>query len=120
MLLRDLGTTNIEGWGFSGGKNGFEIFKNINQNYLEKNLNLTKVVFGDGVMQDTTPLFNKGIPVVRNLIKDTPDSKFYFTYHHSAGDTVSILDKDDMDRNVAAIASLFYIIGDIPERFPRN
>lgn len=115
----DLGTTDIEGFGFSGGENGYEIFKKINQDYLSKNLNLTRVE-NKGVMQDTTPLYKAGIPVVRNLIKDTPDSKYYFTYHHSGGDTVSILDKDDMDRNVAAIASLFYIIADMPEKFPRN
>ena len=116
----DLGTTDIEGFGFSGGSNGFEIFKKINENYLMKNLNLTRIENGDGVMQDTTPLYKAGIPVVRNLIKDSPDSKFYFTYHHSGGDTVSILNKDDMDKNVAAIASLFYVIADMPEKFPRN
>jgi carboxypeptidase Q len=116
----DLGTTDIEGFGFSGGSRGYELFKKINEDYLMKNLNLTRVENGKGVMQDTTPLYKNGIPVVRNLVKDTPDSKFYFTYHHSAGDTVSILDKDDMDKNVAAIASLFYIIADMPDRFPRN
>jgi len=116
----DLGTNNIEGWGFSGGNKGFEIFKNINDKYLKKILNLNRVENGNGVMQDTTPLFKNGIPVVRNLIKDSLDSKYYFTYHHSGGDTVSVLDKDDMDSNVAAIASMFYIIADIPERFPRD
>jgi len=116
----DLGTTDIEGFGFSGNSNGFELFKKINENYIMNNLNLTRIENDNGVMQDTTPLYKNGIPVVRNLIKDSPDSKFYFTYHHSAGDTVSVLDKDDMDRNVAAIASLFYIIADMPDRFPRN
>lgn len=44
----------------------------------------------------------------------------YFAYHHSAGDTIDVLDPDDMDSNVKAIASLLYIIADLDERFPRD
>lgn len=116
----DLGTTNIIGWGFSGGKVGFEKFKNIHNTYLSKNLDMEKLVFGDGVMVDTTPLFESGIPVVRNLIEDTVDSKNYFSVHHSAGDSVSVLSKEDMDKNAVAIASMFYILADLPDRFPRE
>merc|ERR1712160_166312 len=97
----DLGTTNIIGWGFSGGKVGFEQFKNIHNKYLSKNLQMDKLVYGDGAMVDTTPLFESGIPVVRNLIEDTfvGFKNNYFSVHHSAGDSVSVLDKDDMDKN---------------------
>jgi carboxypeptidase Q len=116
----DSGTTNILGWGFSGGKNGFEIFKEIHNTYLSNNLKMDKLVFGDGVMVDTTPLFEAGIPVVRNIIEDTPDSKNYFSVHHSAGDSVSVLSKEDMDKNSIAIASMFYILADLPKRFPRD
>lgn len=116
----DSGTTNILGWGFSGGKNGFQIFENIHNNYLKNNLEMNKLVFGDGVMVDTEPLFGNGIPVVRNLIEDTPDSANYFKVHHSAGDSVSVLSKEDMDKNVIAISSMFYILANIPERFPRD
>jgi len=116
----DAGTTDILGWGFSGGKNGFELFSKIHKEYLSKKLDMDKLVYGDGKMVDTTPLFESGIPVVRNLIKDTEDSEYYFTYHHSAGDSVSVLSKEDMDKNVISIASMFYIIADIPQRFPRN
>lgn len=116
----DSGTTEIFGWGFSGSEAAYKIFNALNEKYLKDALNLNTVRYGDGIMVDTTPLYQKGIPVVRNLIKDTPDEKFYFTYHHSAGDSVSVLDTNDMDSNVAAIASMFYIIADFPFRIPRN
>lgn len=116
----DLGITDILGWGYSGGAKGFEILKIINKYYLEKEFNLKEIIKGDGISEDVRPLFNKGIPVIRNIVEDTSDNEIYFTTHHSAQDSVSILDKDDMDKNVAAIASLFYIIGDLSIRFPRD
>jgi carboxypeptidase Q len=71
-------------------------------------------------MVDTTPLFDAGVPVIRNEIEDTPTNDFYFTYHHSAGDTMTIMNADDMDDNVVAIASLFYLVANLDDTFPRN
>ena len=64
-------------------------------------------------MVDTTPLWEAGVPVMRNEITDTPDSAYYFTYHHSAGDTITMMNPDDMDDNVVAIASMFYLVADL-------
>jgi carboxypeptidase Q len=117
----DAGTKNIHGWGFSGNRKAYAVVKTINQLFLMENLNVTHVDFGQGEMVDTGPLLKKyNIPVMRNLIRDTPDESYYFTYHHSAGDSMNVLDPDDMDSNVAAIASLFYIVGDLPVRLPIN
>ena len=55
-----------------------------------------------------------------NLIQDNPTHDFYFTYHHSAGDTMEVMNPDEMDDNVVAIASMLYIIADSNERLPRN
>ena len=38
------------------------------------------------------PLFEKGVPIFKNLIADTPDHFFYFKYHHSAGDSMTMMD----------------------------
>jgi carboxypeptidase Q len=54
-----------------------------------------------------------GVPVICNKIEDTPDHKFYFTYHHTAGDSMLIMDPDQMDSNVVGIASLLYILADL-------
>jgi len=59
-----------------------------------------------------------GVAGIRNIVDDTPDEKFYFSYHHSAGDSMSILDADELDDNVVAFAQLFYIIADMDDRFP--
>lgn len=48
----------------------------------------------DGRAVDTGPLFDVGIPVMKNLIKDTPDHKYYFSFHHSAGDSMTMMDAD--------------------------
>ena len=50
---------------------------------------------------------------VWNTIKDTDDHSFYFRYHHTAGDTISIMNPDETDSNVVGIASFLYIIADL-------
>jgi len=115
----DEGTTKIYGFGFSGGSNGLKFIKNIAEKYLVA-INASQIIENDGEMMDTAPLLALGVPAVRNEIVDNDTRDFYFSYHHSAGDTVDVLDADDMDSNVKAIASLFYIIADMDERFPRD
>jgi carboxypeptidase Q len=117
----DSGTKKLNGWGFSGSDTSYVIVKKINELFLQNTINTTQVKFNDGEMVDTGPLYEKfNIPVMRNLIDDTPDEKYYFTYHHSAGDSMNILDADDMDSNVVGIASLFYVIADLPIKLPRK
>jgi carboxypeptidase Q len=65
------------------------------------------------VSADVDPLMQKGVPVFKNLIKDTPDHNFYFKYHHTAGDSMTMMNPDDLDSNVAGIASFLYIIADL-------
>ena len=69
-------------------------------------------------MEDSEPLNKLNVPAFRNLVNETVNNEYYFTYHHSIGDSVSILDTKMMDKNVAAIAALAYIIAngeDIPK-----
>jgi len=67
---------------------------------------------------DTGPLLDLGIPTMINLIEDTEDHKFYFTYHHSAGDSMTMMDADKLDGNVLGIASMFYILADLENSIP--
>ena len=67
----------------------------------------------DGFSADVEPLYEKGVPVICNLIADTPDHKFYFKYHHTAGDSMSIMNPDDLDSNVVGIAALLFILADL-------
>lgn len=70
-------------------------------------------VSDDGHAVDTGPLYSMGIPTMINLIEDTPDHEYYFTYHHSAGDTMSIMDPDLLDGNVVGVAAMFFILADL-------
>ena len=62
---------------------------------------------------DVGPLFDKGVPIIKNLIKDTPNHEYYFKYHHTAGDTITIMNPDDLDSNVVGVAAFLYIIADL-------
>jgi carboxypeptidase Q len=116
----DEGTNNIYGFGFTGGPNGFDIVNSIGEYYF-RDLNASRILFGEGNMTDTRPLLEGfGIPSMRNLVEDTEDKSYYFTYHHSAGDSMNVMDPNDMDRNVIVIAGMLFIIADIPFAIPRN
>lgn len=74
----------------------------------------------DGEAADTEPLFVTGIPIMANIVEDTPDHKYYFTYHHTGGDSMLVMNPDEMDSNVIGIASLFYILADLDVTVQRN
>lgn len=71
-------------------------------------------------MVDTEPLGALGVPIMRNEIEDTADGAYYFSYHHSGGDTMDVMNPDDMDDNVVAIASMFFLVADLDQTLPRN
>jgi carboxypeptidase Q len=64
-------------------------------------------------MVDTGPLDLEGVPTMRNLIRDLPNDAYYFTFHHSAGDSMDIMNPDWMDDNLVMIASMMYIVADM-------
>lgn len=115
----DEGTTHLYGFGITGTNDALNVITQIQRTYLTPlGVNTTG---NDGEMVDSGYINDAtGIPMMKNIVKDTVDQKYYFTYHHSAGDTVSILDSDDLDSNVAAIAAMFYIIADSDNRLPRT
>lgn len=61
-----------------------------------------------------------GTPVMNNKIVDNDTHDFYFTYHHTAGDSMLMMNADDMDDNVIAIASIMYLIADYDNLIPKN
>jgi carboxypeptidase Q len=116
----DFGVSDIYGFGFTGGSKGFNLVKSI-VNILFKDQGFSLLTRNDGYSSDITPLFKSHkIPIMRSLNFDTPDLKTYFTYYHSGADNMNVLNPDEMDRNAAAIASLFYILADVPWKLPRD
>lgn len=53
-----------------------------------------------------------------NLIEDTEDHHYYFTYHHSAGDSITMMSEEDLDSNVFGIASIFYLLASSEQSLP--
>ena len=116
----DLGTTDIIGFGYTGNSKGLSIVNNIAKEYLNS-LNASFIKNNDGISADTETLNGVyGVPVMRNLVKDTEDQEFYFTYHHTAADSMYMMSKEDLDRNVIVIASMMYIIADLENSVGRE
>jgi carboxypeptidase Q len=105
----DLGSTQLLGFGLSG--KGLEVLRNVSEQYLGV-LNAS-LVTDNGEAVDTTPLFDLGVPQMKNLIRDTPTHDYYFAFHHSAGDSMTMMNPDEMDSNVLGIASVMYILADL-------
>jgi len=61
---------------------------------------------------DISPMESAGVMLVGH---DVEGSR-YFDYHHSAADTIDKVDPRDLSENVAALATVAYILADMPER----
>ncbi|EAR91471.1 plasma glutamate carboxypeptidase (macronuclear) [Tetrahymena thermophila SB210] len=116
----DLGSRTPVAWGFSGGQNGLNYFQDLVSTYFKPIYNITEVLDGEGEMVDSGYIGSYGVPMVRNIGQDTPSNDYYFTFHHSAGDSMSVMDPDQMDENVVGIASLFYLLADADVALPRD
>jgi Zn-dependent M28 family amino/carboxypeptidase len=56
-----------------------------------------------------------GVPIVSY----ETDSSRYFDYHHSQADTLDKVDRDELRKNVAALAVTAYVLADMPRRLDR-
>jgi len=59
---------------------------------------------------DIRPLTEDGVPGIGHRVH----GERYFDYHHSPADTFDKIDRDDLARNVAAVAALIYAIAEDP------
>jgi carboxypeptidase Q len=114
----DEGSRKLLGFGFSGNSSARELMRNISKQYLS--MIGCDYIGEDGEEADSEHLFEKGVPMIKNIVEDTDDQQFYFTYHHTQGDSMSIMDPDQMDSNVLGIAVLTYIIADLDKTIGRT
>jgi carboxypeptidase Q len=113
----DLGSTKLKGFGYIGDPKGKEVVQMIADKYM--GILNAAVVNDAGEAVDTGPLYEKGVPTMANVIEDTPDHKYYFSYHHSAGDSMTMMNADDMDSNVVGLAAMMFILADLDNTIPR-
>ena len=112
MLESDGGVLPLEGWGFQGGGNARRIVSEI--------AGLLKAIGGERVTADFNgadiePSVERGVPGISPDV----DMSRYFVIHHTPADTVDKIAPADLGRLIAGIASMAYVVADMPEPLPR-
>lgn len=64
---------------------------------------------------DISQLESDGVPLMDLLVNSTK----YFWYHHTDADTINVINRDELNQCVAALAVMSYAIADAPEKLPR-
>jgi carboxypeptidase Q len=108
----DLGGAPPMGFGVTAGEGAVEVVSEIAA--------LLSVVGADQVFPwgggaDISPMKKFGVPQIGQY----PDPDTYFDYHHTAADTLDKVDRQALDRNVAAMALMAYMLADLEEPLPR-
>jgi len=108
----DSGAGTPVGFGVSAGEGGVERVRRLTR--------ALRVIDADDVTDrgggaDIGPMRPLGVPQI-GLRQDT---HYYFDYHHTTADTLDKIDRDDLDRNVAAMAVLAWSLAETETRLPR-
>jgi carboxypeptidase Q len=69
----------------------------------------------EGPEADVQSLADDGVPAMGLRV----DASRYFWYHHSAGDTFDKVVPGELQRCIAALAVMAYVVADLPEPLPR-
>ena len=60
---------------------------------------------------DVGPMSEAGVVLMGHRVEGST----YYDYHHSHADTVDKVDPDDFSRNIAVMATVAYILADMPQ-----
>uniref|UniRef100_A0A1B6G529 Carboxypeptidase Q n=1 Tax=Cuerna arida TaxID=1464854 RepID=A0A1B6G529_9HEMI len=112
MMESDEGTFTPFGLEFMGSDEGGCIIKEILK--LMEPINATQFKNSSDVGSDITVWANE-VPLLSNL----NDNGRYFWFHHSDGDTMTVLNPDDLDKNTALWAATAYILADLSVDLPK-
>lgn len=103
----DGGVFNPKGFAFSGSPELYAQYTAIAR--LLAPIGATQMGIGGGGA-DISPLIKHDVPQMNIEV----DGSKYFWYHHTDGDTIDKLSRDEFNRCVAAIAVMMYIAADLP------
>ena len=101
----DMGGTRPLGFGVSAGPGGIEIVRELAAGLAP--LEADQVLEGGGGA-DISALRPYGVPML-NLHQE---SSRYFDYHHSPADTLDKINRAELDRSVAALAVMTYLLAE--------
>jgi carboxypeptidase Q len=108
----DNGVFKPNGFRFQGSAAGLAVVQQLGR-ALER-IGSSKVEVGEGEA-DVGPILQRGVP---GLALDVDDTK-YFWYHHSSGDMMNVIGRDDFSRCIATMAAMAYLLADIDPLVPR-
>jgi carboxypeptidase Q len=97
---------------FQGSAAGLAFVKPVGA--LLERIGASRVVAGDGEA-DVGPILQGGVP---GLALDVDDTR-YFWYHHSWGDMMTMIDRDDFNKCVATMAVMAYVLAALDQPVPR-
>ncbi|XP_055980907.1 carboxypeptidase Q [Sorex fumeus] len=113
VMESDLGTFLPTALQFTGSEEAKVIMKKIMS--LMQPLNITQLLDG-GEGTDINYWIQAGVPGASLL----DDLSKYFTFHHSQGDTMSVLNPKEMNVAAALWAVVAYVVADLEEMLPRD
>ncbi len=61
---------------------------------------------------DVSPMRKAGVILMGHSVEGSK----YFDYHHSYADTIDKVDPDELSQNLAVLATVAYILADMPDR----
>jgi carboxypeptidase Q len=108
----DGGVFRPNGFKFQGSDAGLAVMKQVGA--LLERIGASRVERGDGEA-DVAPLIQRGVP---GLGLDVDPSK-YFWYHHTEGDMMTVIDRNDLAKCVATMAVMAYVLADLDQLVPR-
>lgn len=114
MIESDGGPFRPLGFGFSGNDLARAQVREIAS--LLAGIGATQVGAGGGGADIGPAVRAGGIPAMSPIV----DGAVYFTLHHTDADTVDKIDPVDMNRHVAALAVMAYVVADMPARLGRQ
>ncbi len=107
----DSGVFSPEGFGFTGVNAAFAVINEIGQMLTPIGAN---TITRGGGGADISPLTREGVPSMGLTVDGTK----YFWYHHTEADTIDKLNRDEVNRCVAAMAVMAFVVADMQERLP--
>lgn len=113
VMESDSGTFLPTGLQFTGSEKARAIMEEVMS--LLQPLNITQV-FSDGEGADINFWIQAGVPGAS--LQD--DLYKYFAFHHSQGDTMTVMDPKQMNVAAAVWAVVSYVVADLEEMLPRS
>jgi len=115
VMQADGGSFKPYGIRLSGGLRTHQVMQEILD--MLREINATQICPGSGASSDTGWWVNEaGVPGVELCNAN----ENYFDWHHTYGDSMTVLDRDDLDRCTIVWATIAYAVANLDELLPRG